>query len=381
MSKNSILENLLLKGDELNEGVEKLMQENEESVLKNTLNDAVRNLIKESLDEEEEETDSEEDFEETDVDAETGEDIDAAGDEEEMDIDASDEELPVGNDADMDMPIDSDEDMGIEMPDMNDMGAGMGGEQEVMDLTNASEEEVMQALKSLPDDATVEIVKKPSFDVNVNAEADMEMPMDDMDEMSMDDMDEMPMDDMDEDSINEMIEEALEEMEEGDMVNEMDEGENYPYGKGVKEVAAIDEELNEAYRRAVKENRRLKANEKRAVKMLKETMAKLEKLATVNSKLAYTTRLFTEHSTTRKEKQNIIAKMDKANTVGECEILFGLLSENLSKRVNRKNPQISKSQLTEAKETKTKKVIKEQATYIDPENARTMDLMFYKAKS
>ena len=205
----------------------------------------------------------------------------------------------------------------------------------------------------------------------------------------------------------------IEEMEEGKELNEMDEmemneGENHPYENGVKvnvskggenapfekkgketvkEVVAVDEKLNEsklkrAYKKLLKENQRLKANEKKAVKMLQETMARVEKLATVNSKLAYTTRLFTEHSTTRKEKEAILKKMDKANTVGECDILFSMLSENLEKRVMKKNPTISKSQLNEAKETtKNKKVIKEERTYIDPENQKVLNHMFYKPQA
>ena len=173
-----------------------------------------------------------------------------------------------------------------------------------------------------------------------------------------------------------------------DMDEMVESSHNFTKKKGhekqMKEVVAVDEELNEskmkkAYIRLVKENKRLKANERKAVKMLKETLAKLEGLATVNSQLALTTRLFTENSTTRAEKEQILAKMSKAKTVRESKIIFNMLTENLGKRTFTKNPQINKEQLSEAKQPK--KLIKEETAYIDPEQERMWEIMFHRSKS
>ena len=129
----------------------------------------------------------------------------------------------------------------------------------------------------------------------------------------------------------------------------------------------------------VQENKRLKANEAKAVKMLKESMVKMNELAATNSKLAYTTRLFTEHSTTKKEKVNILKKMDTAKTVRESELMFNMISEGLEKRVLTKKPNIVKDQITEGQ--KKTNIVKEERTYVDPEQQRLLDVMFYKPEA
>lgn len=429
MSKNT-LEALLLEVGNKQESIDKLVEENKKSVLQNTMEDAINQFIKEAVEDDDDldSTNDDMEYDEADVDTETGEELEAAGEEE---LGAGEEEPSLDGEAEGEAPID----VTVGMGDEQDLG--IGGEEEVMDLTNATEEEVIQALKSLPDDAKIEIVKTPAYDVNITNDAQTEMPIGDEGEADVDmgmempiggeeeetevDMG-MPMGDegeadvdmgmgdeeeeeeygeMDESkSVDEMIQEALNEIadvvEEGENLpfdnsvktNVSKGGENAPYEKKgkqqVKEVVAVDEKLNEsklrkAYKATIRENKRLKSNEVKAVKMLKETMKKLESVATINSQLALTTRLFTEHSTTRKEKESIITKMSKVRTIRESELVFNMLKENLNKRISTKKPIISKVKITESKEgTQKSQVIKEEKTYVDPEQARLLEVMFYK---
>ena len=70
---------------------------------------------------------------------------------------------------------------------------------------------------------------------------------------------------------------------------------------------------------------------------------KLNEVAVFNSNLAYATRLFTEHSTTKQEKINILKRFDNVETLKE--------SKNLYKSI--------KDQLSTGKETETTKSINE----------------------
>jgi hypothetical protein len=95
---------------------------------------------------------------------------------------------------------------------------------------------------------------------------------------------------------------------------------NYVYGKnGVKvessesEVATLREK-NEEYRKALNVFRE-----------------KLNEVAIFNSNLAYATRLFTEHSTTKKEKINILRRFDNVDTLKESKNLYRSIKDELSK--------------------------------------------------
>jgi len=57
---------------------------------------------------------------------------------------------------------------------------------------------------------------------------------------------------------------------------------------------------------------------------------KLNEVAVFNSNLAYATRLFTEHTTTKPEKINILRRFDSVETIKESKNLFQSLKEELS---------------------------------------------------
>jgi hypothetical protein len=139
---------------------------------------------------------------------------------------------------------------------------------------------------------------------------------------------------------------------------------NYVYGKNGVKVESTQEvtmlrEKNEEYRKALNVFRE-----------------KLNEVAIFNSNLAYATRLFTEHSTTKKEKINILRRFDDVETLKESKNLYQSIKGELSK------PEIKKS-LSESVENRIQKTVStgssttliESKTYENPQFMRMKDLM------
>ena len=59
---------------------------------------------------------------------------------------------------------------------------------------------------------------------------------------------------------------------------------------------------------------------------------KLNEVAVFNSNLAYATRLFTEHSTSKQEKINILRRFDNAETLKESKNLYRTIKNELSSK-------------------------------------------------
>jgi hypothetical protein len=125
-----------------------------------------------------------------------------------------------------------------------------------------------------------------------------------------------------------------------------------------KEVTQLREK-NEEYRKALN--------------IFKE---KLNEVAVFNSNLAYATRLFTEHSTTKQEKINILRRFDSAETIKESKGLYKIIKEDLDAKEN-------SSVVTESVSAKVQKSpskgsatnLIESKTYENPQFLRMKDLM------
>jgi hypothetical protein len=139
---------------------------------------------------------------------------------------------------------------------------------------------------------------------------------------------------------------------------------NYVYGDNGVKVESIDAELkmlrekNEEYRKALNVFRE-----------------KLNEVAVFNSNLAYATRLFTEHSTTKKEKINILRRFDSVESLKESKQLYKTLREELA-HVETKN--ISESvdrQMNSTKTSGSAANLIESKTYENPQFMRIKDLM------
>ena len=102
---------------------------------------------------------------------------------------------------------------------------------------------------------------------------------------------------------------------------------------------------------------------------------KLNEVAIFNSNLAYATRLFTEHSTSKQEKINILRRFDSVETIKESKNLYQVVKNELSgnSKVQNMNESIER---TIAKSPSTGAVnLIESKTYENPQFLRMKDLM------
>jgi hypothetical protein len=139
---------------------------------------------------------------------------------------------------------------------------------------------------------------------------------------------------------------------------------NFVYGKnGVKtessesEVATLREK-NEEYRKALNVFRE-----------------KLNEVAIFNSNLAYATRLFTEHSTTKKEKINILRRFDNVDTLKESKNLYRSIKDELSKTESTPINESVETKLNKGVSTGSSTTLIESKTYENPQFLRMKDLM------
>ena len=102
---------------------------------------------------------------------------------------------------------------------------------------------------------------------------------------------------------------------------------------------------------------------------------KLNEVAVFNSNLAYATRLFTEHSTSKQEKINILRRFDGVETIKESKNLYQVVKSELSG--NSKSQTMNESiERTIAKSPSTGAVnLIESKTYENPQFLRMKDLM------
>jgi hypothetical protein len=105
---------------------------------------------------------------------------------------------------------------------------------------------------------------------------------------------------------------------------------------------------------------------------------KLNEVAVFNSNLAYATRLFTEHSTTKQEKINILRRFDNIESLKESKNLYktikGELSSNGSVGEQKINESIERT-VNKTAETGSAVNLIESKTYENPQFLRMKDLM------
>jgi hypothetical protein len=105
---------------------------------------------------------------------------------------------------------------------------------------------------------------------------------------------------------------------------------------------------------------------------------KLNEVAVFNSNLAYATRLFTEHSTTKQEKVNILRRFDNVESLKESKNLYRIVKNELNS-----SGSSSEQKLTESIERTVNRTVEtgssvnliESKTYENPQFLRMKDLM------
>ena len=298
---------------------------------------------------------------------------------------------------------------------------------EELDLTQASDDDVIAVYKKLSGDDEIEIVgdeihltvSEPGEYVIKPSDLDMD------DEMAGDveDVDDIDVDDIEgDDEVDYEIEMGDEEGEPSDLADvdgeegeeeesEEEEGEEEEQeeeetieekisvgvgmsvgshrGQGPKSIGAPEnpKSVNESviakklvsetakkYNTLLTESKKLKAENEEFRKALKEFRTKLVETVVFNSNLTYVTRLFMEHATTKGEKQNIIKRFDEEVTnLKESKKLYKTIANELA----------SRKPITEAIERKimkegttgSSKQLNESTAYVDPSTKRILDLI------
>jgi hypothetical protein len=477
--EKSLVEEAIIQMRNLEEAV----AENAKGILASTMKQEIKDLVKESLSEQE---DDEVETDDVEIDEPTGSDDIA-------DITFGDDSDEEGDEIDTDDTDDTDFDDEEEV-DFDDEGDTDDEEEDTIDLTDADDDEVLRVFQLMGPDDNIVVTKDDKGNTHLKdeetgkeymivgeSEEEMDESWEEMDE-SWDEMDEEFEGDMDEsiesivdrmfnsnddsddsEDLDEIVyeiemdeEENEEYMEEDYMDNVMEskkmsikpkgvgigspkfkynakpnqgtgfktkmkqgpksvgtgkakfeykEGENLKGDfKNVKKPVVKKEETKEASRTlgagsnfrkgglpkprahssantAIKENTSnselqiLREKNEEYRKALNVFRNKLNEVAIFNSNLAYATRLFTEHSTSKQEKINILRRFDGVETIKESKNLYQVVKNELSgnSKIQNMNESIER---TIAKSPSTGAVnLIESKTYENPQFLRMKDLM------
>lgn len=364
----------------------------------------------EPSDEADEEVGGEEGELELDLDLPAGELGDEEGGEV-LDLDMSDEEGGEELELDLDEPLDlgDEEGMGMDI----DLDGELPDE---LDLTGVSDDEVLKVFKKMGDDDEIEVVKDPSGGINISDnQTGAEYYIKESEEMEEGDQfceecgpkfeseeedEEVVYEiEMDED-MYEMYMDGKEEEEEDtleeDKTLQRKHGQRYSGAKvGMKSESRRRRKplMTESKRRhprtinesteskdvvskvspnIIKEYKELKAKNEEYKEALKVFKTKINEVALFNQNLAHVTKLFTEHSTTKKEKMAILKRFDDIETIKESKSLYKTIESEL----NEKTP------ITESVEKKVNKTVEssksnlnESTAYVDPQIGSILSLM------
>jgi hypothetical protein len=430
--------------------LQETLNANTKEILRSIAKEEINDLVKESLNE----------FDEEDVDdTEVGTDVETdANAETEVDADTEvDAEVPA------DDSIEGVDDAGMDDSEeggLDDYETGMGAEvpngEEEIDMTSASDDEVIAVYKKLTGDDEIQIVSNENGDIELTVNEPGEFvikangagkpaapantgmnDMDDMDSM----VPEVPVDDtagidglddletyeegLDVNESQVVYEIAIDEMEDIESVSAPvgkennwagdnleggfdDKGQNGTgdsHGEHIMEDEDVEEELDENlaqtrgaekhagqytgaahnpkatneyvskadYDKLLAEARKLKNTANQMTSVLKEQRTLLAKVGLFNANLTNVTRLFTEHSTTKDEKKNIIERFDEeVTTIQESKRLFKTIENELG---NKKPISESLEEKLSKEKSGSSSKLNESTAYVDQGTKRIMDLM------
>lgn len=404
MSKISVLEQALLQVKNLEDAV----KQNAKGILESTMKQELNDLLKEQS-EEEEDINAPEEEEEDEVTGSEEEDTDT----EDTGLGTDDNE---GDEFGTGMDDESNDEEGDEF-DTEDLDTD-DEEEDMLDLTGASDSEVLKVFKAMkPEDGIV--VKKDGNKLEVNTGTDEfiiklndepEIPeesKEDEEGMSDEDFGNLEGDEEEEEDINtpdeeEETSELAEEEEENVYEIEIDEegcdkeleecgdksvpeeemkeaartkwnphgdkgGMNRAGLKSKKVFKAGSGQMNEEVEKLRKQN----AEYKKALILFKE---KLNEVAVFNANLAYATRLFTEQSTTKQEKLNILKRFDSISTLTESKNLYKTIQTELTNKKPVVESVANKISSTPTSSV-SKEILSESKAYENPQFTRMKELM------
>lgn len=422
--KKSIIEEALLEAKSL----EDALKANTKEMLAAHLSKELESIVESSLNKKDEKKEISEEDEEIEMDdIEIGgsddeeedveldlEDEDEESDESDLELDLDDEEESeedVDLDLDVDMDLDAGEgdelDMDLDLPSMED-----GSEEEILDLTGASDDEVVKVFKKLSDEDEVEVIKDSEGihlkDNKTGAEYYIKESMDEeWDSMGEEYCSECGSGMYEDDEViyeielDELSKMVDDEVREGAYIDEYEEEEEAPVtedklqrhsrtaGKqryhGAR-FAARESKVNRkpiidrkpktetvSETKIMKEYKELKAKNEEYKKALNVFKDKLNEVALFNTNLAYVNRLFTEHSTTKKEKMDILKRFDNAESIKESKNIYRTIKTELENK-NPINESIEKK-VNKTIESSKSTNLNESTAYVDPQITAIKDLM------
>jgi hypothetical protein len=123
----------------------------------------------------------------------------------------------------------------------------------------------------------------------------------------------------------------------------------------------------------LKEYKELKSKNEQYKKALNIFKGKLNEVALFNTNLAYVNRLFTEHSTTKKEKMGILKRFDTSESIKESKNIYKTIKTELDRKISI-NESVGKKVNKTIKSSQGKN-LNESTAYVDPQIAAIKDLM------
>jgi hypothetical protein len=382
MSEKSILEQALLQVNTLEEAV----KQNAKGILSSVMKKELNELLKESEEEEEtvdavepegEEEDMSEQPESDDEEVEDEDEMSSINDEPSKDIDGEDESPEMGDEEEPEM-----ED---EFPGMGDMD--MPADDDMLDMTGASDEEVLKVFKAMSDEDGI-VVKKDGNNIELSDDGDEYI-------IKLDESEDA-YEETDDEEISEEYEE--EEMaEEDETVYEIDLGDDdESHEEEMGEAARTKWNAHGGARTGLKSKKLFAAgakneskNSSNAINEQVETLKKqnqeykkalvlfkekLNEVAVFNANLAHATRLFTEHSTTKQEKLEILKRFDTVSTITESKNLFTSIRTELDTKKPVTEAIAGKISSTPSTSS-SKEMLSESKAYESPQFRRMRDLM------
>jgi hypothetical protein len=256
-------------------------------------------------------------------------------------------------------------------------------------MTGASDEEVLKVFKAMSDEDGI-VVKKDGSNIELSDGSDEYI-------IKLDESEDA-YDETDDEEVSEEYEE--EEMaEEDETVYEIDLGDD-------DEEESHEEEMGEAARtkwnthggvrsglkskklfaagaknesknsssainEEVENLRKQNGEYKKALVLFKE---KLNEVAVFNANLAHATRLFTEHSTTKSEKLEILKRFDTVSTINESKNLFTSIRKELDTK-KPVNESIAGKISSTPSTSSSQEMLSESKAYESPQFRRMRDLM------
>jgi len=385
MTEKSILEQALLQVQTLEEAV----KQNAKGILASTMKEELNELLKESEKEVKEdekvsegdvppmmdtkESDNpkvrEKDMSEQPKDESDDEESEDETEDDEENKDNPDNEDPMKGIDSMDSA--DDEEMSKPSDDMG-MGDMMSDDEDVMDMTGASDDEILKVFKAMkPEDGIV--VKKEGDDIELDMNGDEYI-------IKLDDEQESEVAEENETNEESIYEIELDEekpdgekCEDDKKIEASEAARTYasdvriPANQGKKYKAGRYKSLNEEVETLKKQN----AEYKKALVLFKD---KLNEVAVFNANLAYATRLFTEHSTTKQEKMNILKRFDSVSTMNESKGLFNTIKSELNTKKSVTESVVDKISST-PQTSSSQEVLSESKAYENPQFKRMKDLM------